>query len=58
MSTHSDIFDLMAEGPVPGGCDLCDAYTTAEVPTPGIYLVHVHHDDWCRVLRSRAAGSN
>jgi hypothetical protein len=58
MSARPDLFDHLEEGPMPGGCNFCDAYLTAEVPFRGVYLVHVHHDDRCPVLRSRAAGSN
>jgi hypothetical protein len=42
---------------IPGGCDSCKAYQTVEVEEPGVYALHVHHDDWCPVLRSMKAGA-
>jgi hypothetical protein len=36
---------------IPGGCDDCDAYQTVEEAAPSMFLVHVHHDDRCPVLR-------
>jgi hypothetical protein len=35
---------------VPGGCDTCDAYQTLRRAGEGVYLIAVHHDDWCPVL--------
>jgi hypothetical protein len=30
-----------------GGCDQCNAYQTVEFAATGVWLLHVHHDDWC-----------
>lgn len=32
---------------VPGGCEYCEAYQTAETDTFGIHHIEIHHDDWC-----------
>jgi hypothetical protein len=32
---------------IPGGCDRCDAYQTADVDTHGIRRIRVHHGTWC-----------
>lgn len=33
---------------IPGGCDECDEpYQTVERVNPGVWMVNVHHDDWC-----------
>ena len=36
---------------VAGGCDTCDAYQVPHQQEPGIWLVRVHHDDWCPSYR-------
>jgi hypothetical protein len=42
----------------PGGCDRCNAYSTLEEPSPGIWSMGVHHDDWCPIFRAMKAGEN
>jgi hypothetical protein len=37
---------------IPGGCESCDAYQTAEPVEAGVWLVTVHHDDWCPRLQA------
>ena len=56
--TVFDFFSQDKDRPLPGGCEICDAYMTVEIPAPGIHLLHVHHDDDCPVLRSKSARSN
>jgi hypothetical protein len=33
-----------------GGCEHCDAYQTVEAVKPGVWVIHVFHDEWCPVL--------
>jgi hypothetical protein len=40
---------------VPGGCDSCDAYQSAEPIEAGVWIIAVYHDDWCPIYR-RATG--
>jgi hypothetical protein len=35
---------------IPGGCDTCDAYQTVEPVQAGMWVINVHHDDWCPFL--------
>ena len=58
MSALDDLFGQTQHRPIPGGCDACDAYQTIQVESPGVYVMNVHHDDLCPVLRSREAGTN
>jgi hypothetical protein len=37
---------------IPGGCDQCDAYQTAAAVQAGIWVITVHHDNWCPSLRA------
>ena len=53
-----DLFGQVEDQPIPGGCDRCDAFQTMEVISPGVWLMRVHHDDWCPFLRARKAGEN
>ncbi|MGO8873694.1 MAG: hypothetical protein ACLQPH_20290 [Acidimicrobiales bacterium] len=53
-----DLFAQTEERPIPGGCDRCAAFQTVEVQAPGVYVMNVHHDDWCPFLRSRSARTN
>lgn len=57
-SQLDDLFDQTDDRPIPGGCDSCDAYQTMQVVSPGVYVMNVHHDDWCPVLRSTNAVTN
>lgn len=36
---------------IPGGCAECDAYQTVESHAAGVWVINVHHDDWCPRLR-------
>jgi hypothetical protein len=36
---------------IPGGCDQCHAYQTVTPITSGVWILNVHHDDWCPFLR-------
>jgi hypothetical protein len=58
MGALNDLLKQFGEQPVPGGCDLCDAYQTIEEVIPGVHSLTVHHDDWCPFLRSRDAETN
>lgn len=58
MSELDDIFSQTENQPIEGGCDMCDAYQTVETLSPGIHIIHVHHDDWCPVLSAIKATAN
>ena len=30
-----------------GGCESCDAVQTVAARGPGVYVLTVHHDEWC-----------
>lgn|GEM_PF-1884895 len=53
MSELDDLFRQTEDQPIPGGCDRCEAFQTVDSPTPGVHIIHVHHDDWCPFLRER-----
>lgn len=36
---------------IPGGCEQCDAYQTCEPAEAGVWIITVHHDDWCPFLK-------
>lgn len=44
-------------GSVPGGCECCDAYQTATPVGEGLWIINVHHDDWCPVLARHQHGA-
>jgi hypothetical protein len=52
-----ELFQQSEDQPLPGGCDLCDAYQTVSV-LAGVLVTEVHHDDWCAFLRTNSARSN
>jgi hypothetical protein len=58
MNAFDDLFSQIEDQPIAGGCDQCDAYQTMAVESPGVYVLVVHHDDWCPVLRARKAAAN
>ena len=58
MSEIEGLFEQIEDQPVEGGCPRCDAFTTVEATSPGVYLMVVHHDDWCPFLRARKATTN
>lgn len=35
---------------IPGGCEQCNAYQTAELLGPGVWNISVHHDEWCPMI--------
>lgn len=35
---------------IPGGCETCDAFQTAESVSAGVWKITVHHDEWCPTL--------
>jgi hypothetical protein len=41
---------------IPGGCDTCDAYQTVGAVEHGIWMITVHHDDGCPVLKRYEEG--
>ena len=50
MSGESALVDIL--GPldgarIRGGCDDCDAYQEVEPVRVGVWIIHIHHDDWC-----------
>lgn len=40
---------------IPGGCDTCNAYQTAQAITEGVWTVTVHHDATCPTLQAMEA---
>jgi hypothetical protein len=58
MSGLEDLFAQIENEPIPGGCDLCDAYQAVVTLSPGVHSLTVHHDDWCPVLRVARAEAN
>jgi hypothetical protein len=32
---------------IPGGCETCDAFQTVEPIEAGLWMIRVHHDEWC-----------
>ena len=36
---------------IEGGCDRCNAYQTVEPAERGVWIMLVHHDDWCPVYQ-------
>ncbi len=54
----TDLFELLADQPIPGGCDVCAAYQTLVTQSPGVHSLTVHHDRWCPVLRAMKAETN
>ncbi len=58
MSAFEDMFEQIEEQPVPGGCEICDAYQTFESVRPGFTIINVCHDDWCPIIRAREAWGN
>ena len=58
MGDLSDLLRQLGGEPIPGGCDLCDAYQIAEEVVPGVHSLTVHHDDWCPFLRAIEAEAN
>ena len=58
MGALDDLFGQIEDQPMPGGCDLCDAFQVLEITSPGVWEMHVTHDDWCPFLRSRDAETN
>lgn len=55
-SEASRVFGPLDGARVPGGCDTCDAFQTAEPSGAGVWLVTVHHDDWCPTLAAMQDG--
>jgi hypothetical protein len=41
---------------VPGGCSTCDAFQELITQADGLYLLRVHHDDWCETYQRIQAG--
>lgn len=58
MGALDDLFSQTEDQPIPGGCDVCDARQTLEVVSPGVWVMHVAHEDWCTVPRSLNAEAN
>ncbi len=46
----ADTFGPLDGARIPGGCDTCDAYQTVTPVTAGVWIINVHHDDWCPTL--------
>lgn len=54
--TVNDILQAMVGQQVPGGCDECDTpHQEIEQIEPGVFVIHVYHDDGCPFL-SRLQG--
>jgi hypothetical protein len=58
MGVLEDLFGQIEDEPIQGGCDRCDAYQILREESPGVYVLQVHHDDWCPVLRATKAVTN
>lgn len=58
VNSLDDLFDRAEGTKIPGGCDRCDAYQTVESSLLGVYIIRVHHDDWCPFLRQHRAHDN
>ena len=56
--TLDELFARTQQEKVPGGCDMCHAYQTMQVVSPGVCMLNVHHDDWCPLVRRSAAETN
>ena len=52
MGALDDLFEQTEDQPLPGGCELCDAYQTLTVIAPGVYGMAIAHEDWCPVLHT------
>lgn len=52
-SKMADFFGPLDGQKIPGGCDHCDAYQTAEPVSAGLWSVKVYHDDDCPWLAER-----
>ena len=57
MSDLEDLFAQIEDEPVPGGCEGCDAYQILNEESPGVFVLTVHHDEWCRLYRAAKAGT-
>lgn len=55
-TTIDAMFGALGDTAVYGGCEDCDAYQRVEQDSPGIWIVRIHHDDWCPDLRRRREG--
>ena len=56
--TLEDLFGQIEDEPIPGGCDRCDAYQTMSEESPGVFVLAVHHDDYCPTYRAMKAVTN
>lgn len=45
-----DVLGPVDGAQIPGGCEFCEAYQTAEPAAAGVWVLTVHHDDGCPVL--------
>lgn len=42
---------------IPGGCDICDAYQTFKPVQARMWVITVHHDDWCPTLAAHRSAT-
>lgn len=50
----SNLIRTMGGPRIPGGCDECDPYQITKELEPDVFLLTIHHDDWCHVLVGRS----
>jgi hypothetical protein len=58
MTSFDDLFSQVEDQPIPGGCDMCDAYQIVETVSPGVHVLNVHHDEECPILRASRSQAN
>jgi hypothetical protein len=46
------MFGQLQDARIPGGCEHCDAYQTAEPLEAKVWRIAVHHDDRCPWMNS------
>lgn len=56
--TPVELFEPTEDRPIPGGCEVCDAFQVMERLGDGMWVMHVAHDEWCPVLKAMHAGAN
>ncbi|MGA8723420.1 MAG: hypothetical protein WB565_00125 [Acidimicrobiales bacterium] len=51
MSALDDLMAAAHGGPIPGGCDSCDAESRVEEVAPNVFVTSVAHDNNCPYYR-------
>jgi hypothetical protein len=42
-----EILDSIVGVDIPGGCEHCNAFQRVSKVSDGVFVMGVHHDDWC-----------